>query len=158
MGDLDPQLAEAELRRGIEQFNTGQYYHCHDTLEAIWMVASMTEKPFYQGILQIAVGLHHLGNQNWRGAVTLLGEGINRLYGYEPSYRQVHVSQLIDQALDWLSTIQSLGPERVQEAAIAFDQIHRGNGEAAPSAAPNPGTFPTIPRIHIDPDTPLPTT
>ena len=72
-----------EFWQGIEQFNQQQFYDCHNTLEAIWIDAEPSEKNFYQGILQIAVALHHLSNLNWRGAVILMGEGINRLRFYE---------------------------------------------------------------------------
>ncbi|MFO0212823.1 MAG: DUF309 domain-containing protein, partial [Pseudanabaena sp.] len=52
---IDPLFAEA-----IFQFNNGDYYACHDTLEAIWNDAWQSDRAFYQGILQIAVGLYHL--------------------------------------------------------------------------------------------------
>ena len=61
----------SEFWEGIEQFNHQEFYACHDTLEALWMEADEPEKKFYQGILQIAVALYHLGNLNWRGAVIL---------------------------------------------------------------------------------------
>jgi hypothetical protein len=65
-----------EFWQGVEQFNQRQFYACHDTLEAIWIEAGEPDKKFYQGVLQVAVGLYHLGNDNWRGAVILLGEGV----------------------------------------------------------------------------------
>ncbi|NJN91465.1 MAG: DUF309 domain-containing protein, partial [Leptolyngbyaceae cyanobacterium SL_5_14] len=73
------------------------------------------EKRFYQGVLQIAVALHHLGNHNWRGAVILLGEGINRLRYYQPAYAEVDVSKLLNQAADMLEVLQQIGAERVSE-------------------------------------------
>jgi predicted metal-dependent hydrolase len=102
---------------GIQQFNQGDFYRCHDTLEAIWMVAAPPDKPFYQGILQIAVGFYHLGNHNWRGAAILLGEGSRRLEPYEPSYHQLDVTTFLDETALWLETLQQLGPDQV--AAIA---------------------------------------
>lgn len=114
-----------ELWIGIQQFNQGDYYACHDTLEAVWMVADDAEKPFYQGILQIAVALYHLRNQNWRGATILLGEGLNRLRGFEPAYYGVDVSDLMDIGFAWLERLQILGPEHVETMAqaIAHAQI-----------------------------------
>lgn len=99
--------------QGIRQFNAGEFYACHDTLEAIWMIAPTQEKPFYQGILQLAVALYHLGNHNWRGSAILLGEGIRRLEPFEPSYGDINVSALLDCASLWLETLQTLGPEKV---------------------------------------------
>lgn len=118
-------LPENSFQHGIEQFNRGEYYACHDTLEALWMEAPASEKPFYQGILQIAVALYHLGNHNWQGAATLLGEGIRRLEPYEPDHCGVDVTGLIDCADTWLTALQTLGPDRVAvlaEAAAAHPQ------------------------------------
>ncbi|MEN9216513.1 MAG: DUF309 domain-containing protein [Gloeomargarita sp. HHBFW_bins_162] len=72
--ELPPEFVEA-----IHQFNQGEYYACHDTLEALWMEAIEPERTLYQGLLQIAVAGYHLGNGNHRGAILLLGEGLNRL-------------------------------------------------------------------------------
>jgi hypothetical protein len=106
--------------QGIAQFNQGAFYDCHDTLEAVWMVAPTREKPFYQGILQIAVGLYHLSNHNWRGAAILLGEGSRRLEAYESEFHRVNVSDLLDRADLWLQTLHDLGPDQVVPVAAAL--------------------------------------
>jgi predicted metal-dependent hydrolase len=113
--DEDMEEIPREFWLGVEQFNQRQFYDCHDTLEALWMDAIEPEKRFYQGVLQIAVALHHLGNHNWRGAVILLGEGINRLRHYQPVYAEVDVSQLLNQAADVLATLQQAGAEGVAD-------------------------------------------
>ena len=102
-----------EFWHGVEQFNSQDFYACHDTLEALWMEAGEPEKKFYQGILQIAVALYHLSNQNWRGAVILLGEGINRLSYYQPIYAGIAVEELLGQSVKLLSALQQAGPEAV---------------------------------------------
>lgn len=118
--------------QGVEQFNQGDYYACHDTLEAIWLEAPAAEKNFYQGILQIAVALYHLGNRNWRGAVILLGEGINRLRNYQPEYGEIEVTELMLESAELLAALQSAGVERVNDIvvgrsaspdAVALDKI-----------------------------------
>lgn len=109
-----------EFWQGIEQFNSQEFYACHDTLEALWMDAGEPEKRFYQGILQIAVALYHLGNQNWRGAVILLGEGINRLSYYQPNYAGIAVEDLLGQSAKLLSALQQAGPEEVAKFVPLF--------------------------------------
>lgn len=104
-----------EFWQGVEQFNDREFYACHDTLEALWMEASEPQKRFYQGILQIAVALYHLGNQNWRGAVILLGEGINRLSYYQPTYAEINVADLIGRSAQLLSVLQQTGSEKVAD-------------------------------------------
>jgi uncharacterized protein len=101
-----------EFWQGVEQFNSGQFYACHDTLEALWIEASEPEKSLYQGILQIAVALYHLGNGNLRGAMILLGEGSNRLRRYPESDCGINVEELLTQSVALLKTLQQTEPEK----------------------------------------------
>ncbi len=102
-----------EFWQGIDQFNGQEFYACHDTLEALWMESSEPLKKFYQGILQIAVACHHLGNHNWRGAVILLGEGVRRISDYQPIYEGIDISSLLDQSLQLLERLQKIEPEEI---------------------------------------------
>jgi len=107
-----------EFLQAIEQFNQSDFYTCHDTLEAIWSEAPTFEKNFYQGILQVAVALYHLGNHNWRGAVILLGEGLNRLHRYQPDYRDIDLDRFVLESSDLLTSLQKLGADRVKEVVL----------------------------------------
>ncbi len=106
-----------EFWQAVEQFNAQDFYACHDTLEALWMDAVEPDKKFYQGVLQIAVSLYHLGNRNWRGAAILLGEGINRLHYYSPEYYNINVEKLITESQQVLGALQESGPDNVAEFA-----------------------------------------
>ena len=99
--------------QGIAEFNAGEYYACHDTLEALWMDSIDPDKKFYQGVLQIAVACYHLHNRNWRGAVTLLGEGIGRLPYYQPVYAGIDVAGLIRDSSNLLKILQSIDSDRI---------------------------------------------
>jgi predicted metal-dependent hydrolase len=109
-----------EFWQGVEQFNAGEFYACHDTLEALWIESAEPEKTFYQSILQIAVALYHLGNRNWRGAVILLGEGSNRLRRYPSVYSGIDVDQLLNQTVALLNTLQ-----RTQQESIAVLNLEK---------------------------------
>jgi uncharacterized protein len=114
---MTQEVVEPDFWEGVEQFNQQQFYACHDTLEAIWMEAMEPQRTFYQGILQIAVALYHLGNANLRGATILLGEGSNRLRRYQPIYAEVDVTALVTQSAELLSRLQQAQP--VEGEAIA---------------------------------------
>ncbi|MFN6534820.1 MAG: DUF309 domain-containing protein [Nostoc sp. EkiNYC01] len=111
-----------EFWQGIEQFNSGEFYACHDTLEALWIEASEPEKTFYQGILQIAVAIYHLENRNWRGAVILLGEGSNRLRRYPSSYGGIDVDELLSQSVALLKTLQQIGAEKISAGELGENE------------------------------------
>ncbi len=116
------QTMPEEFWQGVEQFNAGQFYACHDILEALWIDSIEPDKTFYQGILQIAVGLYHLGNRNWRGAMILLGEGSNRLRRYLPSYGGINVDELFTQSVDLLQTLQQESLEAIANSELGENQ------------------------------------
>lgn len=116
------EIIPEEFWEGVEQFNSGQFYACHDTLEALWMEATEPDKTFYQGVLQIAVGLYHFGNQNWRGAAILLGEGSNRLRRYPEVYSGIDVDELLEKSLTVLKTIQLGKPEEISLLKLGEDE------------------------------------
>jgi uncharacterized protein len=134
----------AEFWQGVEQFNQGDYYACHDTLEAIWMEASEPQKTFYQGILQVAVALYHLGNQNLRGATILLGEGVNRLRRYQPDYAEVNVAEFVRQSVKLLAVLQQAAPEQVPLFAVQVTHLHN---EAAPDRLNSSLPLPLLSRV-----------
>ncbi|OMP06509.1 hypothetical protein COLO4_08087 [Corchorus olitorius] len=63
----------------VSLFNQREYYKCHDLLEALWHKAEEPTRTLIHGILQCAVGFHHLFNKNHRGAMMELGEGLCKL-------------------------------------------------------------------------------
>ena len=117
------EIIPKEFWQGVEQFNSGQFYACHDTLEALWIEAGEPEKTFYQGILQIAVALYHLENRNWRGAVILLGEGSNRLRRYPSIYGGVDVDELLSQSAVLLTTLQQIGQDLITSGELGENQV-----------------------------------
>jgi hypothetical protein len=60
----------------------GRPFHAHEVLEAAWKSGPPGERDLWQGLAQIAVGLTHARRGNARGAVALLGRGVQRVRGY----------------------------------------------------------------------------
>lgn len=114
------EIVPDEFWQAVEQFNQQQFYACHDTLEAIWMEAPQPQKTFYQAVLQIAVALYHLENSNLRGAVILLGEGINKLRNYPASYSGIDIDELLIASATLLSTLQ----QKDTLAEINIESLH----------------------------------
>jgi predicted metal-dependent hydrolase len=55
---------------GIELFNAGRFFDCHEVWEEVWKRASGAEKLFYQGMIQAAVAILHAERGNPRGALS----------------------------------------------------------------------------------------
>lgn len=81
--------------KGIEEFNSGQFFECHETLEEIWLEERGEERQFYQGIIQIAAGYYKLEQGVPAGALKLWRTGIEKLQPYSPVYLGVNVDALM---------------------------------------------------------------
>lgn len=101
--------------RGIEEFNRGEFFECHEYLEEAWMREPRRVRFLYQGILQVGVGFYHLKNGNWRGATGVLRNGIARLEEFEPETLGIDVAKLVRQSRRCLEELEALGRERVRE-------------------------------------------
>jgi uncharacterized protein len=67
----DTKLYDPRYLAGIVLFNRGDFFEAHEVWESLWMETFGPERPFYQGLIQAAVGLCHFCNGNVRGAVKL---------------------------------------------------------------------------------------
>jgi len=101
--------------KGIEEFNRGEFYECHEYLEDAWREESRQVRYLYQGILQIGVGFYHQENGNWRGATGLLKSGVARLEEFEPESLGIDVARLVRESERCLRELEELGRDRVRE-------------------------------------------
>ncbi|PJF35484.1 MAG: hypothetical protein CUN49_10365 [Candidatus Thermofonsia Clade 1 bacterium] len=56
------------VQRGLQEFNRGAYYECHETLEEAWMHETRPIRDLYRVILQISVAYYHILRGNYNGA------------------------------------------------------------------------------------------
>ncbi|MCV7225818.1 DUF309 domain-containing protein [Mycolicibacterium komossense] len=64
--------AQSLLDRGLA-------FTAHEVLEAAWKNGPVIERPLWQGLAQLAVGITHVQRGNLDGAITLLRRGSERL-------------------------------------------------------------------------------
>ena len=100
-----------ELAVAFEQFNRGQFFECHETLEELWMAESRPIRQLYQGILQIGVAFYHLRRARYRPVCTLLVRGGGYLEPFAPACMGVDVDHLLAIAARCLAEVQRLGPD-----------------------------------------------
>lgn len=105
----------ALLLEGVEQFNRGEYFEQHETLEELWRQEPDDVRYLYQGILLVGVGFHHLGRGNYVGAVSKLRGGLEKLRWFTPRCQGVDVKSLVRDAEGCLARLLELGAERMGE-------------------------------------------
>ncbi len=76
--DLDLPPAES-LRYAQQLIDRGLAFHAHEVLEAAWKSAAHAERPMWQGLAQLAVGLTHIQRGNPAGAAAVLSRAADRL-------------------------------------------------------------------------------
>jgi predicted metal-dependent hydrolase len=71
----------AVLARGLELFNNGEYFACHEVWEELWKHASGEERRALQGLIQAAVAILHAERGNYRGAQSVFRKAVRNLAG-----------------------------------------------------------------------------
>ena len=80
---------------GIEHFNVCDFFEAHEVWEDLWVDVEGPTRTFYQGLIQVAVCLHHFGNGNIRGARKLYHSSCRYLEAYLPRHEGLDVEKLI---------------------------------------------------------------
>ncbi len=101
------------LRAGVAQFNHGEYFEQHETLETLWRAEPRAVRCLYRGILQIGVAFHHLRRGNYHGVVAMLERGLQNVRPFLPTCQGVDVCALVRDADRALLAARQLGPERI---------------------------------------------
>lgn len=86
---VEPELTSEQrlaLARGVAQFNRGFHFECHETLEEVWSGFRGPARDFFQGLIQVSVGFHHLGRGNRAGALKTFARALGRFEPYPPRY------------------------------------------------------------------------
>src|SRR5258708_12416677 len=99
-----------QLLDGIAQFNRGEFFEQHETLELLWRAVRRDVRYLYQGILQIGFAFHHLRRLNHHGTVYMLTRGPRYLAPFAPRCQGVDVSALPRDATPALLAPQPLPP------------------------------------------------
>jgi uncharacterized protein len=117
--DLDLPPTES-LAYAQDLLNHGLAFNAHEVLEAAWKNGPDDERPLWQGLAQLAVGITHAQRGNLDGAITLLRRGSARLSMVDhPAPHSADVDGLIGWAaalVDDLSAHAEVSPPRLRPA------------------------------------------
>ena len=112
-------MDELGFQRGAMLFNAREYFDAHEVWEDVWRAAPVEEKKFLQGMIQIAVALHHHSRGNIDGARSLLARAQRNLSHYPDSYGGANLAAVraaITQCQHALSAGAPLPPFRISIA------------------------------------------
>lgn len=92
---MDSAAEDPRFLEGIRCFNHRAFFEAHEVWEDLWRDEQGPARRFYQGLIQLAVCLHHFRNGNTRGAKKLCLSGSDYLEPYRPAYLGLDLERLL---------------------------------------------------------------
>jgi predicted metal-dependent hydrolase len=113
MADQCEEPLPDRVRHAITEFNTGQYFEQHETLEAVWRAEPRPIRELYRGILQIGLACYQVQRANGVGAIKMLDRAQRWLQPFRPACQGVEVDRLLADAERLRNEIGRVGFNRL---------------------------------------------
>ena len=103
---------DARLREGIGLFNDGQFFQCHDILESLYQEADKAQKPFLEGLVQLAAAFRIFCDfGEIKGPVRMIYQALIRLENYQPTFLDIRVKDFCQSAEAWAKAAEKKGAQ-----------------------------------------------
>lgn len=86
----------AGVLHGLEEFNAGQYFEQHETLELVWRAELRPIRELYRGVLQIGLACYQLERGNTLGAFKMIDRAVRWLQPFRPICQSIDVDRLLE--------------------------------------------------------------
>lgn len=96
-----------EYLQGVELFNQGAYFACHEVLEGLWQSSAGQEREFLHALIQAAVALYHERRGNEKGARGVYARARRKLASLPPLVMQLPVENLLAELDDYFQSGRS---------------------------------------------------
>jgi uncharacterized protein len=80
--------------QGIDLFNQGRFFECHEAWEEVWKRSDGELKLFYQGLIQAAVAILHAQRGNLEGARSLYEKASTKLAAIPAEHMKLAIGEL----------------------------------------------------------------
>lgn len=118
--------------RGLQEFNRGEYYECHETLEEAWMAETRPIRDLYRAILQVSVAYYHILRGNYNGAHKMFLRSVQWFASLPDQCMGIDVAALRADVLAVRLHLQRLGPENIAQFDRSLLKPIRYTSEAVP--------------------------
>jgi predicted metal-dependent hydrolase len=113
----------AGVLRGLEEFNAGQYFEQHETLELVWRAELRPIRELYRGVLQIGVACYQLERGNTRGALKMIDRAVRWLQPFRPACQSIDVDRLLEDTTHLRAEIERAGQSQIDRRLFPKVQL-----------------------------------
>lgn len=101
---------DARLREGIDLFNQGKFFECHEVLEGFYQETAQENKAVLEGLIGLAAAFRLFCDfGEVKGSVRLIYQALIRLENYQPVFLQIAVKDLCQAAEAWAKAAEIAG-------------------------------------------------
>ena len=111
LSDLDWQ----DFHEGIALFNEGKFWESHEAWEEVWKRHPENSRIFFQGLIQVAAGLHQLHRNIYHGADKHFRNALWKLRPFQPTFLGLDVSHLVSALEEGHAAVVRLGHKKLDE-------------------------------------------
>lgn len=116
MGEPDREFERRKLRRGVELFNAGHYWHAHEEWEAVWMRwRRRPENTFFKGLIQLTAAHHQRVNGRFAGFLIHLDRAQAKLAPFGDEFMGISLKPILSSIDLARAEALRLGQDRLAE-------------------------------------------
>lgn len=104
---MDSHEKDRLYQKGLEAFNSRQFFEAHELWEDVWRETKEPEKSFLQGLIQVAAAFHHYSRANLLGTRKLLQAGLLKLASFPDTHGGIEVEPLRCAVREWIAVLTS---------------------------------------------------
>ncbi len=103
------------FQEGIDLFNAGRYFECHEAWEQVWNRTQGDDKLVIQGLIQAAVAILHLERDNREGAESLYAKACAKLALVRSEFRTLDIERFCVALKEFFDAARPTNRDRLPE-------------------------------------------
>ena len=102
-----------DFNEGIVLFNKGKFWESHEAWEEVWKRHPEASRIFFQGLIQVAAGLHQLKRSIYHGVDKHFRNALWKLEPFQPVFLRIDVKYLVEIIKDGQKELVRLGEKKL---------------------------------------------
>lgn len=137
--ELTPDARRRLFQRGVELFNDGRFFDSHEEWETIWRSTTPEPRDLFQGLIQVAAGMHHWVDRGKPApAARVMARGRRRLEPFAPTAHGVDLAALVASVRRWEAWLEDVAGGLAPDDPPPVPRINPARPRSSTPAAGSP--------------------